>query len=606
MNEIFKLFGSIGLHTDEAEDGLERVHSKGEESADNLRGTFTKAAGFIGGVFAAGKIIDFGKDTIQAAADADAIRSQYSQVFGDMTGQADKMAAGMASKFGMIPDQLSPGMVKFQSMFRGVGLSSEQAMKMTGDATTAAADAAAFANVSYDDAQGSLQSFILGNYDAGDAIGIQANDNAVAQYAIQQGAAKTTADWQKMGDAQKEQMRLGFVQHMQQLSGVQGQAQRESGSYAVQMDKLKAVWQQFLAEVGKQILPTAINVIKGAIPVIQNMIGKFRDLVTWAKQNADALKAVGVAVGVAVAAFKTVQVIQGVISGVRNAMNLWKNATTGMTVAQRLLNLTMAANPIGIVIALIAAIAAGLIYFFTQTKTGQAVFAGFMNWLRGAWQGISDFFSGLWQGITGFFTSAGQNIQSAWNGIMGWFGSVPGRIAGFFSGIGERIGGFFTSIPGKIQGIFNDAVNFVRGIPGQIAGFFSGMSISLPHISLPHFSLSGNFNPLKGEIPHIGIDWYAKGGIMNGATPFGMNGNNLMVGGEAGQEAILPLNRENLGMIGEKIAATMGGNNAEIVAAVQEMAANIVAAVMANKDFNIDGQALTDRIETILMKGTTA
>lgn len=59
MNEIFKLFGSIGLHTDEAEDGLEKVHKKGESAAGNITGFFKKAAIGIGAVFAAGKVIDF-------------------------------------------------------------------------------------------------------------------------------------------------------------------------------------------------------------------------------------------------------------------------------------------------------------------------------------------------------------------------------------------------------------------------------------------------------------------------------------------------------------------------------------------------------------------
>ena len=65
---------------------------------------------------------------------------------------------------------------------------------------------------------------------------------------------------------------------------------------------------------------------------------------------------------------------------------------------------------------------------------------------------------------------------------------------------------------------------------------------------------------LKGGIPRISIDWYAKGGILTKPTAFGVNGNSLMVGGEAGKEAVLPLNEQTLGAIGRGIAKTMTSN----------------------------------------------
>ena len=96
-----------------------------------------------------------------------------------------------------------------------------------------------------------------------------------------------------------------------------------------------------------------------------------------------------------------------------------------------------------------------------------------------------------------------------------------------------------------------------------IKGFFN-FQISWPHIPLPHFSISGSANPLdwlSGGLPSIGIEWYAKGGIMTKPTVFGQNGNNLMIGGEAGNEAILPLNDHTLSGIGKGIAAHLENNS---------------------------------------------
>lgn len=78
----------------------------------------------------------------------------------------------------------------------------------------------------------------------------------------------------------------------------------------------------------------------------------------------------------------------------------------------------------------------------------------------------------------------------------------------------------------------------------EIKGFFE-FEFSWPHLPLPHFSISppgwkiGDL--LEGSIPSLGIEWYAKGGILNSPTIFGMNGNNAMIGGEAGAEAVAPI-----------------------------------------------------------------
>ena len=100
---------------------------------------------------------------------------------------------------------------------------------------------------------------------------------------------------------------------------------------------------------------------------------------------------------------------------------------------------------------------------------------------------------------------------------------------------------FCYSIGDGIKSNFNNMVSFISGIPGRIRSFFAGLVIQLPHIKLPHFNISGSFSIAPPSVPHLSIDWYAEGGILTKPTMFGMNGSRPMVGGEAGPEAILPI-----------------------------------------------------------------
>ncbi len=94
---------------------------------------------------------------------------------------------------------------------------------------------------------------------------------------------------------------------------------------------------------------------------------------------------------------------------------------------------------------------------------------------------------------------------------------------------------------------FRDGVNaigtsikdFFEGIGNALKKFFS--FDWMPKIKLPHFQISGGFSLVPPKVPKISVKWYANGGILNRPTIFGANGDSLMGGGEAGKEAVLPI-----------------------------------------------------------------
>ncbi len=130
-----------------------------------------------------------------------------------------------------------------------------------------------------------------------------------------------------------------------------------------------------------------------------------------------------------------------------------------------------------------------------------------------------------------------------------------------FAEMGNVVREKFSSVGEKITGTFSKCQEKVKGIVDSIKGFFK-FDWKLPKIKLPHFKMEGKFSLNPPSIPHFGVEWYAKGGVMTSPTAFGINPGtgNMMVGGEAGAEAIAPIT-----VLQEYIRQAVGARNQEIV-----------------------------------------
>lgn len=214
--------------------------------------------------------------------------------------------------------------------------------------------------------------------------------------------------------------------------------------------------------------------------------------------------------------------------------------------------------------------------------TATTAWSNFTAWLSGLWSSVvstgqslwssftsslSNIFSSLITGAQSLWSSFTSTLSNLWSGLVSTgsnlFNNLSSTISGIFNGILSTASNIWNSIKSTISNAIDGAKNAVSNGVNAIKNLFN-FQIKWPHIPLPHFRVSGSANPLdwlKGGLPSIGIDWYAKGGIMAKPTLFGMNGNRAMVGGEAGAEAILPLNKSTLGAIGQSIANTMNTSN---------------------------------------------
>ncbi|OPD57590.1 phage tail tape measure protein [Bacillus anthracis] len=183
------------------------------------------------------------------------------------------------------------------------------------------------------------------------------------------------------------------------------------------------------------------------------------------------------------------------------------------------------------------------------------------NWILSNWGTIKSYTLTAWnlvkqyviQPITDAYNQAKQKFTDLYNSAREKFDSVK-------SAAQEK----FEAAKRFIIDPIRDAVGKVEEFVGKIKGFFENLKLKIPKPEmppLPHFSLQTNTkNVLGKDITYpsgINIDWRAKGGIFTKPTIFGMNGGNLQGAGEAGPEAVLPLNKKTLGDIGAGIAAAM-------------------------------------------------
>nr|DAE66580.1 MAG TPA: minor tail protein [Caudoviricetes sp.] len=299
----------------------------------------------------------------------------------------------------------------------------------------------------------------------------------------------------------------------------------------------------------------ALNVVTGAFGAIMTFVTSPIGLVVIA---------IGAVIAIGVLLYKhwdTVKVF---------AMNLWntiKNVFEGIknAVTEKI---TAVKNVIGNVMEGAKNIASQKLNnikdAYTQHGGGiKGVVAGYMTGLKEyytiGYDAINALTGGklgqMVEGIKSKFSEVVSAVSSKIASIKTHISSIVGNVTSTFSSVWFTISNTFENVKNKVVSIFNNVKSTISNAINTIKGYFN-FSWSLPKIKLPHFKISGSFSLNPPSVPSFGVAWYRKGGIMTRPTMFGINGSNAMVGGEAGAEAILPLD-----MLWSKLAQVMNSLN---------------------------------------------
>lgn len=248
--------------------------------------------------------------------------------------------------------------------------------------------------------------------------------------------------------------------------------------------------------IGSENVTGFINGITNAVAVV---IPPIRASVQWFIANLPKIAPYLAAIAAGLGTLMVAQQIDTMVG----AFRAWKTATEGLTVAQRLLNAAQLSSPIGLVLAAVAALAAGLVALWNTND-------GFRNAVTSAWQSVTGFVGNAVNSIIGFFGNLGNTISQLPSMFATWLQNVISTVTAWVSGMGAKaaeagsqfvsnVGNFMANLPYNIGYILGTVIgsviswvrqmasnaasagsqfvsnvgNFFRNLPGNIANFLT-------------------------------------------------------------------------------------------------------------------------------------
>lgn len=463
-------------------------------------------------------IVDGYKAAAKYASDYEENLNKIDVAFGDQSQTVKDWANTARTEFGLSKVQATEAASAFGALGKGIGLSEKDAAGMSTTLAGLSADLGSYFNTSVDESAKALEGIFTGESEALKKFGVVMNDTNLEQFAADQGLV-----WKEMDQSEKTMLRYNYV--LEKTKDAQGDYSRTSDGTANSIKTFQATIQDLATAIGTNLLP----IITPIIQKITEWVNKFNEL------PAPVQKVITV-IGLIVAAIGPVLVILGtLISAIGTITSAV--AVVGPVIAGLAGPITLAVMAITMLITIGIAlyknwdvIKAKAIALWNNIKT---TFNGIKTSIITAWTNIKTKVTSLVNGIK-------TGISAAWNAIKtkvtSVVNSVKSKVTSTFNALKSTVTTIWNGIKQAITHPIETAKTLVQNAINRIKSFFPfHIGRIMSGLKLPHFKITGKFSLNPPSTPHIGVDWYAKGGIFDKASVIGV--------GEAGPEAVVPLDK---------------------------------------------------------------
>lgn len=445
--ELFKLFGTIAIQNADANEQIDDTTDRAKESENQISGAFKKIGTAVATFFAVDKIKDFGLNCINAAADANAASSQFSQVFGDMESQAKKSLTGIADNTGIQVNRMKGSYTQIAAFAKTTGMDTSNALGLADRAMVAVADSAAFYDRTLEETTESLQSFLKGNYENDSALGLSCTE-VTRNEAANRLYGKSFKD---LSEAQKQLTLLQMVEDANKASGALGQAARESDTWTNQTGNLKQAWTDFQSVLGQNVLPLAVGIVKKMADAVQSVSDKIPGMINWFNQYKGVIAGVAAVIGV----LTTAVGLHSAAQAIKSAMNATESASLGALIAAKWADVAATAAmlaPYIAIVAAIAAVAAGLIYCYNHFETFRNIVNSVAEWIT-------------------------TSLTAAFEFLRPYIEAIITAVGELVSAIGDRLMQAFQWIVDKITEVYNSSSPIVQAIKTLFTTHFENIKV---------------------------------------------------------------------------------------------------------------------------------
>jgi murein DD-endopeptidase MepM/ murein hydrolase activator NlpD len=411
--------------------GVDREAAKsGKTSGSAFSNAFKGALTGVAAAFSVGAITDFVSSAVDGAGKAEQSMGALDSVFKGSSGQMKDWAKDAAKNVGLTGNEFSELSVLIGSQLKNGGTAMDKLAPKTNDLIGMGADLSSMFGGSAKDAVDALSSALKGERDPIEKYGVSLNQSKIDAEAAALG-------FEKVGGALSAEATQAATLSLitKQTADAHGNFAKESDTFAHKQEVMSAKWEDLKVKIGEQFMPALSGAFGFITDTVIPALGNFRDGLAnvgqWVKDNAAWL----IPLTAAVAGYAIAMGTLSIVSTVRG----WLAAAAA---AQWGLNLAMTANPIGLIVAGIVALVAGLVWFFTQTELGKQIVANVWGFIQTVVGGVVDWFTNtalpiiqdVFNNVGAVFTWLYENIiRPVFESISTVIGGVIAFVTGVFN-----------------------------------------------------------------------------------------------------------------------------------------------------------------------------